>query len=473
MRIVKMFCVSKGRKGKEKAMRKDTKGVETKKNEVIKGKGKKRVIKIIGIVFAAVLLLGAGIYGYYKLCMDPYRGTVSEYEEPMGLDEILTAEEAQEDLEYLMKRLRERHPIWLDGSVEKVAAVEAEYENALATMGNEVSGLELYRMASRIAATLHDGHTGVDWCGGEQERYIDDFTVIWEYGKPLTIDGISCREIIESYKKVCSYEVDYYAEALFWGRVITYEPYLRLCGVDTSDGVEMTFENEGEIYAHSFRFVPIEQVNGYESSQGEEKWVYYEIDRENSVGIFTLTSCVCNEEYLDTLEHFFDEIFAADIRNVVVDLRGNGGGNSWVANEFFKYLDVEEYRSWNSAVRFGWYLLKNEDISYQNRKKPQVFSGDLYVVTDTWTYSAAMDFAMMVADNDLGMIVGKPSGNLPDSYGDLLRFQLPNSKLPMYVSYKKWCRIDQTKAGQPIMPDVEAASAEALEKVYELLGEND
>ena len=134
---------------------------------------------------------------------------------------------------------------------------------------------------------------------------------------------------------------------------------------------------------------------------------------------------------------------------------------------------MDEYQSWDSAVRFGWYLLKNEDISYQNQKKKQVFDGALYVLTDTWSYSAAMDFAMMVADNDLGTIVGKPSGNLPDSYGDSLLFQLPNSKLLMCVSYKKWYRIDQTKAGQPIMPDVEVSSDEALEKVYELIGVGD
>lgn len=447
-----------------------------KKDEVFtekKSLKKKKALKIVGIILGVIFLFAVAIYGYYKLCMEPYRGTVSEYAYSIGLDEMLTAEEAKEDLEYLMERLQERHPIWLDGSVEKVAAAEAEYEKALAAIGNEVSGIEIFRMASRIVATLQDGHTRFEWNGGGTGRYIDDFTVVWDYGKPLTIDGVACEEIIEDYKKVCSYEVDYYAEAMFWGRVITYEPFLRLCGVETSDGVVMTFDNNGEVFEHSFQFVPIEQVNGYESSQGESKWVYYEIDKENSVGIFTLTSCVCNDEYLDTLERFFEEVFVADIQNVVVDLRGNGGGNSWVANEFFKYLDVDEYQSWDSAVRFGWYLLKNEDISYQNQKKKQVFDGALYVLTDTWSYSAAMDFAMMVADNDLGTIVGKPSGNLPDSYGDSLLFQLPNSKLLMCVSYKKWYRIDQTKAGQPIMPDVEVSSDEALEKVYELIGVGD
>lgn len=71
--------------------------------------------------------------------------------------------------------------------------------------------------------------------------------------------------------------------------------------------------------------------------------------------------------------------------------------------------------------------------------------------------------------NTKGVIVGEASGNLPDSYGDCLYFQLPNSKLAVSISYKKWYRIDQTKSGEPIVPDYETSSGEALDKVYELI----
>ncbi len=431
---------------------------------------KKKVLKIAGGILGGVLFLLLALYGYYKLCMDPYRGTVWEFANSKSLDEIMSGEDAKEDLEYLMERLRERHPAWMDESGKDVL-VEAQYEKALASIGKEISVLEFYQMASGIVAMLHDGHTYVSWINEDGGRYVDDFTVFKTYGKPLTIDGVCAEEILAAYKEVSSYEADYYAEAMFWGNVITYEPALRLCGVDTSDGVVMRFDHEGEEVEQSFEFVALEKVNGYQPGEGDDKWVFYEIDKENNLGIFTLTSCVCNDEYLDVLDAFFAEVFAQEIDNVVVDLRGNGGGNSWVANEFMKYLDVEKYRSWDSAVREGWYLIKNEDVSYENQKKKQVFDGELYVLTDTWTYSAAMDFCMLIADNDLGTIVGRPSGNLPDSYGDCLYFQMPNSGLKLSISYKKWYRIDQTKAGQPIMPDVEVSGEKALEKVYELIAE--
>lgn len=428
---------------------------------------RRKLLKTGLIIIAVLLFSAAALYGYYKICMNPYRGTVKEMTPSLNLNETLNKEDALEDLAYLMKCLRERHPAWLDGSGKDVLA-EKQYEKELAAIGNQISVLELWQSASRIAAALHDGHTFINWYGNEY-RYIDDFTAIRTCGGPLTINGIPSEDVLAAYREVFSYETDYYAEASFWHNVIIGEETLQLCGIDTSDGVVMSFNVDGTDSELHFDFVTLDKVKGWQPSDMTGKWVTYQIDRENSLGIFTLTSCTCNDEYYNVLDDFFNEIFAEGIENIAVDLRGNGGGNSWVANEFIKYLDVTEFRGFDSAVRYGRHLVKNENVTYKNQKKKQVFSGNLYVLTDTWTYSSAMDFAMLIADNDLGIIIGQPSGNLPDGYGDCLSFQMPNSGLAIGVSYKKWYRVDQTRAGEPLMPDVETAPEEALEKVYELI----
>lgn len=426
--------------------------------------------RISGLVLTGMVILAAALYGGYKLWMDPYRGTVREMEASgYLLNDEMSSEAARSDLEYLMERLRERHPAWLDGS-GKDKAVEKQYEEELERMGNPVSVLELYQAASRITARLHDGHTSVRWNNDEAERYIDDFSLVRSYGNPVTIDGAPGEELLAEYKKLCSYETDEYVEALFWEKAVISEAALQLCGVDTTDGVTMTFADGKGQMEHHFDFVPLEQVKGYERSGEENSWVSYEIRCEDNLGIFTLHSCVCNEEYESALAAFFEEVNRNNVANVVIDLRGNGGGNSWVANEFLKYIDVDEYRSWDCAVRYGSYLYKNEDVFYQNEKKKPTFAGKLYVLTDIWTYSAAMDFAMLIEDNGLGSIVGQASGNLPDSYGDCLYFQLPSSGLALSVSYKRWYRIDQEKAGEPIVPDVAVAPEKALDAVYELIG---
>lgn len=431
---------------------------------------KRRMGVIVCAVVAGILLLGGAAYGGYRLWIDPYRGTVQEFQETgYTADDMLSRQQAEEDLEYLMKCMRERHPAWLDDSGKDQLA-EQQYEKELSMLNEEVSFMELYRAAARIAATLHDGHTCVSWQDSTEADFIDDFDFLRSHGNPLTINGVDSEEILAAYKELCSYEREEYAEARFWGNVVVSKSALELCGVKTGDHAVMTFEQDGRKVEHSFSFVLLDQVKGYQQ-QEDGLWVSYDIDEENSVGVFKLTSCICDSEYKAVLDSFFQEVFQKEISHVVVDLRGNGGGSSLVANEFLKYIDVDSYDGWDSAVRLGNYLMKNEDVVYDNKKTEQVFGGKLYVLTDIWTYSSAMDFAMLVQDNQLGMVIGEASGNLPDSYGDCLYFQLPNSGLALSVSHKRWYRIDQEKAGEPILPDVEVDSLEALQKVYELIEE--
>ena len=77
--------------------------------------------------------------------------------------------------------------------------------------------------------------------------------------------------------------------------------------------------------------------------------------------------------------------------------------------------------------------------------------------------------SVWVSDGNLGTIVGRPSSNKPSSYGDIIYFQLGNSKLKGSVSHKKWIRPDITKDKESILnPDIYVDYGEdSLEKVLE------
>jgi hypothetical protein len=134
-----------------------------------------------------------------------------------------------------------------------------------------------------------------------------------------------------------------------------------------------------------------------------------------------------------------------------------------------KHLDVESYNSWDCAIRYGPILKSYTNNYYDNQKYDTNFQGNVYILTDTKTYSAAMDFAMLIQDNNLGKIIGEPSSNKPESYGDILNFQLPNSKLVISISYKKWCRIDQSKKDLLIEPDFPCDGKESISELYKII----
>ena len=72
----------------------------------------------------------------------------------------------------------------------------------------------------------------------------------------------------------------------------------------------------------------------------------------------------------------------------------------------------------------------------------------------------------------IGKLVGEPSGNLPDSYGDCLDFCIPNSKLELLVSFKKWYRVDQNKSVGSLNPDYLCDENDAMDKAFEIINDN-
>ena len=189
--------------------------------------------------------------------------------------------------------------------------------------------------------------------------------------------------------------------------------------------------------------------------QSNKLWVSYTIDTENSLGVFRLDKCIYNDVYKKTLENFFKEVAKNNIRNIAIELRKNTGGNSQIINEFMRYVDIDEYLFYTGDIRFSkqaseqrGYIRKSGYKSYSNRtivnkkvsNKDLIYNGKLYVLTSSCTFSSANWFAVVIRDNNLGIIIGEPTGNQPSSYGDILKFQLPVSGFKFSVSHKKWTR---------------------------------
>ena len=172
----------------------------------------------------------------------------------------------------------------------------------------------------------------------------------------------------------------------------------------------------------------------YFHEKGVDMLIY---STKNDIAILTLDSCINNEEYKDCLNKMFSEIKENGIHNVAVDLRNNHGGNSSVANEFLKYINIDTYKTWGCVWRLGIFQIKSDTATLENNQYANLtFDGNLYILTSVSTFSAAMDFAMLVKDNYLGTIIGEASGNAPNSYGDIAYFILPNSGIYMQISTK-------------------------------------
>jgi hypothetical protein len=121
----------------------------------------------------------------------------------------------------------------------------------------------------------------------------------------------------------------------------------------------------------------------------------------------------CLDEPGNPFKDFVQKLFAfADLQTidrVIIDLRFNGGGSSGIVKPLIDGL----------------------------RSRPMLNArGHLYTLISGHTYSSAM-FAAVALHNDLhAILVGEPTGNKPNHYGQVSSFELPNSKLKVQYSTK-------------------------------------
>lgn len=397
---------------------------------------------------------------------DPYQGTIkgNEYEDSMSIYDTISKEDAVADLTYFYDRLKERHPAWIDGSEDKTNAIDAVYQESMNGWGDEVSVLDLYQCTSKMAAILRDGHTRAFLI--HEAKVIDMFDQVDEYGVAARINQFTLEELDERSKDLMSYELEEYRKTQLRNRWIWQEDTLALLGVDTSNGVTVTFQN-GQTYHYELK--PYSEINKQNGEEETYQFVSYELDEERNLGIFDLKECIYDNVYIAKVNEFFRKVKEKGITNIVVDLRNNGGGNSQVGDEFVAHLNHKSYLGLKGAVRLGDQLVYYGDNQIPVQLRKDAFDGTVYVLTNVNTFSAAMDFGMLIQDNGFGKIVGETSGNLPHCYIDCLNFQMPHSKLGFTISFKIHYRIDEKKAKDPLTPDILVDSKKALDKVYELI----
>ncbi|MCQ2537546.1 MAG: S41 family peptidase [Lachnospiraceae bacterium] len=444
--------------------------------------------KVLIIIISTIVILAAGACGVIHATTNPYAGSIVRktatgirYTETdwccIGAMEMLTREQALEDLEFSYKYFKRVHPITYKGVPEELAA---KYEEAKATImsADEISVNRLAALIEGFIHPINDGHSFAYAIINEKGHYM-----LHKYPensvKIIKVNGEDMESIFERNNEKYSYET-YRAgldDCRSFSRCIEGLDYLE---IDVTKPVVYTFEMEDgsstDVTVAIEDFLPVEEMekilaeseDDQNSTEEERPFVYYDIYEDYSLAVLTLNECVVNSVYLDTLEKMFTEVKEKNIQNVCVDLRYNGGGNSLVTQKFLRYCDVDRFKGWPSEVRRNWMMIKNKGEYETNHKiKKLLFSGDIYLLTSHDTYSAAKDFAMIIKDNNIGQLIGEASGNNPNSYGDVSRFLLPNSRILLSLSYKKWYRIDYKEGF--IEPDIPCNSEDALDVLKEML----
>jgi len=135
----------------------------------------------------------------------------------------------------------------------------------------------------------------------------------------------------------------------------------------------------------------------------------------------------------ESLASFYDRMFTAiehhDASTLVIDLRWNGGGNTFLAEPLVHHI------------------IRRNRI---NRR------GGLFVIIGRHTFSAAQNTATLLDRHTHAVFVGEPTGSRPNFVGETVPFRLPYSGLEVNVSDLYWQTSWPIDRRAAIAPDIYA-----------------
>ncbi|HZG23611.1 MAG TPA: S41 family peptidase [Chitinophagaceae bacterium] len=196
----------------------------------------------------------------------------------------------------------------------------------------------------------------------------------------------------------------------------------------------------------------------------------------NSIAHLKYNLCTNYDEFKVFLNEHFQIISNKGIRNLIIDIRDNGGGNAGVNNLLFNYLTSKPYNngegsqwkvSYANLLRNPWLqdlikqgkMGKDSLIFFEDKPlKPGLvqypFQGKVFLLTSHTTFSSANMFASTFRCNKLGKVIGEETGGVTVSYGESYPVFLPNTKLVAGIATKKFIEACGIENARGVIPDI-------------------
>ena len=184
----------------------------------------KNKFKILLITLLSIAIISLLYFFMWNFIFNPHRNVVTKFENSAPLSHNISQKEALEDLDFVYKKLKERHPIWLEKTEEakqlqNLIATKYQNKKEILATKTSISVADLYQQVSEILALMKDGHTR---CGiyTKEVKTIEDYTAYYAFGNPVAINGIDINQLYEVFKTRFSFEVDIAIKTKFFNKTI-------------------------------------------------------------------------------------------------------------------------------------------------------------------------------------------------------------------------------------------------------------
>ena len=329
---------------------------------------------------------------------------------------------------------------------------------------------EYYRELQRFVATLQDGHTRVSWNRRDLwdnwvtipviTRLIDGKMIVTEVLNNelgqlqgikrgleiIKINGVDVHEYVSTNIKPFVFSsTEQWTNLMAYGREATRGKRSESIRLTFNDGNNQVFEST---ISHSMSENDLRPMPLFDFSV-----------MEDNIGMLRI-----DDFWRDNFTAHFDSIYTKILATdaLIIDIRGNGGGNSNNSEYILSHLTNESFNmsawsspryvpafaSWNRPKE--WHI--GEPWIGQPVKNKSFYNKPVVVLIDESTFSAAEDFCVGFRSMKRGNIIGTPSGG---STGNPIGFGLPGDGWVLLCTKKDTYPDGTEFVGVGILPDIE------------------
>lgn len=413
---------------------------------------------------------------------------------------------ALQDVDQFFGTLERVHPnLFRNASEPGYRKLKEETKTGVAVKVDSSGEISVEQLASLLysaAAYFRDGHTFLSWWTplnelNTRDRRFPAFRLRFENGRffiaaakdatlveqeAVEINGVATLEFLRPVLDRCSGETLGFRAARF----LDNEPFSYYLTNVFGGGARYTLkvrDARGESRETSLETLHYAEYLDFRNQQGEQPFrpnsrgTAVEFFDSGATAHFMYASFHRSAAEKKNIDRVFEEVKAKGSRNLILDVRGNYGGDSAMAEHIFRYLYGGKFRVFSKVrakasrdilPQVPWWarplvgVLNGHVVSHSIgeravRKPDAFFPGRAYLLIDNGSFSMATSFAAMFRDYKVGTIVGYETGGTADTFGGPHRFVLKNSRIPCFVSWTENVASKPRKEDgeRGVMPDLD------------------
>lgn len=290
-----------------------------------------------------------------------------------------------------------------------------------------------------LLSPIKDPHTSTYTNGGRAPIYFEwifggyyPFIIPENYGdylgkKLIKINGFDIDRFCEECVQYIVFDNEEHKKTEL-ARSLNNVDIIRYISNNHNDEIEYTFEDNRSIFlAQEDPNTPTKQTSVYRIDGNKYlnmKYNYFVEKKDNSL-YFKYTRCREDNEYkMRDLKKDIKSILKAKPQKIIIDLRNNAGGDSSLLSPIINVIKT-----------------------YQRVNKP-----DIYCLINRRVFSSGVLNTYDIKHKFNATLVGQPTGQGVNHYGEIKKLVLPNSKIEIQYSSKYFKLIEDDSHN--ILPDV-------------------